>query len=288
MINQKRVLSVQDISCFGKCSNTVALPMLSTAGHECVILPTVLLSTHTGGFTGHTFLDLTGEMEKITAHWAELKIQFDAVQTGYFGSAEQMQMVTDYLARTQSPELRRFVDPVLGDNGKLYRNFTPAHVDAMRAFCAGAHIITPNLTEAALLAGVPYQAQPDAAWLEQCVQGLAALQVERAVLTGVPFEGDQTGAIAVDFASRERQSFHTPRREGYLHGTGDVFASALCAYLLQGKTFFEAVQQTVRFTYAAICATEGMPERYGLCFEAVLPALAPENGGQAARLMQQR
>lgn len=150
---QKRILSVQDISCFGKCSTTAALPILSALGHECVVLPTALLSTHTGGFRHYTFLDLTDEMRKILAHWRELSIRFDAVQTGYFAAPAQMAMVREFL---EGRELLRFIDPVLGDGGALYSIYDDAVVEAMRAFCRGADVITPNVTEAALLTGIPY------------------------------------------------------------------------------------------------------------------------------------
>ena len=149
---QKRILSVQDISCLGKCSTGVTLPILSAAGHECVILPTALLSTHTGGFEGYTFLDLTDEMRKILAHWQQLGVRFDAVQTGYFGSLEQMDIVRDFVA---GRELLRFVDPVLGDHGSLYSIYDQRFVEAKRDFCRGADVLTPNLTEACLRTDPP-------------------------------------------------------------------------------------------------------------------------------------
>lgn len=273
MTLQKRVLSVQDISCFGKCANTVALPVLSAAGHECVVLPTALLSTHTGGFVGYSFLDLTQEMQKILAHWKTLDLPFDGVQTGYFGSLTQLQILKDYLRDYVSDDAFLCVDPVMGDRGQLYSIYDDAFVAGMREFVRGADVITPNMTESCLLCGVPYTSQDDLDAVEACLQGFAQLGVKRAVLTGVYFEGNQTGVAAVDFTTGEKRLMKTPRLEGYLHGTGDVFSSSLCALMLRGKPFMEAVQGALDFTFAAIQATDSVREQYGLCFESVLGML---------------
>lgn len=273
MNHQKRVLSVQDISCFGKCANTVALPVLSAAGHECVVLPTALLSTHTGGFVGYSFLDLTDQIQKILQHWKTLDLSFDAVQTGYFGSLTQLQILKDYIRDHVPAEAVLCVDPVMGDRGQLYSIYDEAFVAGMREFVRGADVITPNMTEACLLCGVPYRGQEDLEQMEACLQGFAKLGVKRAVLTGVHFAQGQTGVAAVDFTTGQRQIMKTPRLEGYLHGTGDVFSSSLCALILQGKPFMQAVQGALDFTFAAIQATDSVREQYGLCFETVLGML---------------
>lgn len=279
MIEQRRVLSVQDISCFGKCANTVALPVLSAAGHECVVLPTALLSTHTGGFTGYSFLDLTQEMKKILAHWSTLGLWFDAVQTGYFGSLEQLQIIRDFITRQVGTDAVLCVDPVMGDRGQLYSIYDEAFVRGMRQFVRGADVITPNVTEAALLCGLPYRGQDDLAMVDAYLDGFAGLGVRRAVLTGVYFGQRETGVAAVDFTTGERRVMKTPRLEGYLHGTGDVFASSLCALMLQQKPFMQAVQGALEFTFAAIQATDSVRGQYGLCFESVLGLLTPKNKG---------
>lgn len=273
MTDQKRVLSVQDISCFGKCANTVALPVLSAAGHECVVLPTALLSTHTGGFVGYSFLDLTDEMQKILNHWKTLQMDFDAVQTGYFGSLTQLQILKNYIREYVADDAFLCVDPVMGDRGELYSIYDDAFVAGMREFVCGADVITPNMTESCLLCGVPYTAQDDLAAVEACLAGFEKLGVKRAVLTGIYFDDNQTGVAAMDYTTGERQIMKTPRLEGYLHGTGDVFCSSLSALMLQGKPFMAAVQGALEFTFAAIQATDSVREQYGLCFEKVLGML---------------
>ena len=268
---QKRILSVQDISCFGKCSTGVALPVLSAAGHECVILPTALLSTHTGGFEGYTFLDLTEEMRKILAHWQKLGLRFDAVQTGYFGSLEQMAIVRDFVA---GRELLRFVDPVLGDHGGLYSIYDQRFVEAMRDFCRGADVITPNLTEACLLTDTPYTgSHVDDVELDRLAGRLLELGVGKAVITGIRFSEQETGILAADRETGLRECFRTPYVDIFFPGTGDTFASALCGKLMAGTPFREAAQAALDFTFRSICDTVPTDIRYGLCFEQELKTL---------------
>jgi len=267
---QKRILSVQDISCLGKCSNTVALPVLSAVGHECVILPTALLSTHTGGFEGYSFLDLTEEMKKILAHWKRLRLRFDAVLTGYFGSAEQLAIVRDFLAdRT----LLRFVDPVLGDCGRLYSIYDDGFVQCMREFCRGADVITPNITEAVMLTGLDYAGDHyDEAVMNRLLDALLELEVQRVVLTGVRFGETEIGILAADRAGN-RYRFATPYADTFLPGAGDTFSSALCGKLVAGTSFPEAARAALEFTYRSILDTIPTEIRYGLCFEQELKTL---------------
>ncbi len=276
-MKQKRILSVQDVSCFGKCSNTVALPVCSAAGLETVMLPTALLSTHTGGFKGFTFLDMTEEMGKILRHWEAEDIRFDALYTGYFGSAEQLSLVTEYAARLLRPGALRLIDPVLGDGGKLYSIYDDAYVAAMRAFCAGADIITPNVTEACHLAGVPYCGEAyDKDALDGVMDGLHRLGVRSAVITGVRFGETEIGVLYRDFGTGETFTLSSVRSDMQLHGTGDVFASALAGMLLNGYAPKEALSRTIAFLAACIRDTEAaMPEHwYGLLFERRLGMLA--------------
>lgn len=268
---QKRILSVHDISCLGKCSNTAALPILSAAGHECVILPTALLSTHTGGFVNHTFLDLTEEMKKILRHWETLQIRFDAVYTGYFGSAEQLTIVRDYLA---DKHLLRFIDPVLGDCGELYSIYDDTFVASMREFCRGADVLTPNITEAALLAGVPYTGDRyEENDVEALVDALFLLDARQVVLTGVRFGEDEIGIVIADRETGLRAHFTTPYADTFFPGTGDTFASALCGKLMAGTPFPEAAKAALDFTYRSIQDTIPTDIRYGLCFEQELKTL---------------
>lgn len=269
-MKQKRILSVQDISCFGKCSNTVALPILSAAGVETVILPTALLSTHTGGFTGFTFLDLTEEMRGILAHFERADIRFDMLYTGYFGSVEQLSLVADAKNTLLLAGGSVLVDPVLGDGGKLYSIYDDAFVCAMREFVRGADLITPNVTEACLLADVPYTSDRyDPERMEEILTRLSALGCGSAVITGVHFGENDIGIVYRNFASGEKFTLAAPRTDAPLHGTGDVFTSALAGYLLAGFDARAALTRTVSFIAECIEKTEGsLPAHwYGVKFE---------------------
>jgi len=268
---QKRILSVHDISCLGKCSNTAALPILSAAGHECVILPTALLSTHTGGFVNNTFLDLTDEMRKILQHWESMHLRFDAVYTGYFGSAEQLTIVRDYM---KDKELLRFIDPVLGDHGELYNIYDDAYVACMREYCREADVLTPNMTEAALLAGMPYRGDRyEENDMEAILDGLFRMEVEKIVITGVRFGEKEIGLVVADRRTGLREHFTTPYADLFFPGTGDTLASALCAKLVADVPFAQAAREALEFTYRSIQDTIPMDIRYGLCFEQELKAL---------------
>ena len=269
-MKQKRILSVQDISCFGKCSNTVALPILSAAGVETAILPTALLSTHTGGFTGYTFLDLTEEMRGILAHFDRADIRFDMLYTGYFGSVEQLQIVADAKGAILREGGTVLVDPVLGDWGKLYSIYDDTFVCAMREFVREADLITPNVTEACLLADLPYTGdQYDNEKTEAILSRLADLGCRRAVITGVHFGEGEIGIVYRDFESGEKFTLASARTDTPLHGTGDVFTSALAGYLLAGFDARAALTRTVSFIAECIDKTEGaLPEHwYGVKFE---------------------
>ena len=152
----KRIVTIQDISCFGKCSSTVALPLISAMGVEAAVIPTAVLSTHTGGFTGYTFRDLTADIPKIAQHWKSLQLEFDGIYTGYLGSREQIQIVSNFFDQFRSSNTKIVVDPVMGDFGKFYAGFTMDFVAEMRQLCQKADIIVPNLTEVSLLLGIPY------------------------------------------------------------------------------------------------------------------------------------
>ena len=269
-MKQKRVLSVQDISCFGKCSSTVALPVLSAADVETVILPTALLSTHTGGFENFTFLDLTDEMHRIMTHWTSLGMRFDMVYTGYFGSAAQLSHVETFLDSLLLPGGTVLVDPVMGDRGQLYSIYDGAFVDAMGAFCRRADLITPNVTEACLLSGVPYGGDRYSVdYMEEIFAGLSRIGCGAAAVTGVHFGEDEIGVVYRNFRDGTKASLAAPRSDAPLHGTGDVFASALAAFLLGGFPIRQALARTVAFVSDCIRDTEDDLEGhwYGLKFE---------------------
>lgn len=278
-MSQKRVLTVQDISCFGKCSETVAVPVLSAAGMEAVMLPTALLSTHTGGFKGFTFLDLTGEMEKIMEHWIACGITFDCLYTGYFGSAAQLAMVRGREEQLLREGALRMIDPVMGDGGKLYPMYDEAFVAAMRSFCVGADAITPNVTEACLLAGIPYIGERyDAEKADALLTALGKLGVRAAVVTGFRFgENEEEIGVAVrDYGSGKDFTASAERVNVGLHGTGDVFASAFVAHLLRGCDLRTAVTKTIAFLSACVADTAAaMPGHwYGVLFEGQLGRLS--------------
>lgn len=274
MTAQKRALAVHDISCVGKCSMTVALPVLSAAGVETSVLPTSVLSTHTGGFGAPTFRDLTADLAPIAAHWQSFDLRFDALYTGYLGSKEQVGEMLTLFDRFGSGALK-VVDPVMADNGKLYGGFPADFPTEMKKLCARADVIVPNFTEAALLLGEPYVEEPyTGEYVDGLLRRLAREFPASIVLTGVHFDDTKLGAAVYDHASDNVSYALAPRIPGHFHGTGDLFASALTAALLAGKNLIDAAQTAADFTAESIRLTDPARERrYGVRFEAALPTL---------------
>mgnify|MGYP004536225623 CR=1 FL=1 len=275
MNRQLRCAAIHDISCFGKCSLTVALPVLSAAGIECCCIPTAILSTHTGGFRGYTYRDLTYDLLPVARHWCSEGIALDAFYTGYLGSPEQVDIVRRIL-RMLDPEHKalRLIDPVMGDHGRLYNGFAPDFPLLMRELIAEADVICPNLTEAALLTDRKYMEGPhDPADIKGLLDDLESRCAGRIVLTGVQLDAGSMGA-----AVREHgQTFFVSakRINGIYHGTGDVFASVLLSCLLNGRSLREAAEFACSFTSDCVRVTQDtMPEvHYGVRFEALLPKL---------------
>ena len=266
----KRVLTVQDISCVGQCSLTVALPILSAAGHETAILPSAVLSTHTGGFTGYTFRDLTEDIPAISAHWQKEKIAFDAIYTGYLGSAEQIGYVKDMLATLGRGELTSFVDPAMADNGKLYPGFDQAFVEEMKTLVFSADIILPNITEACFLTGTEYRENYTEEYVDALLHSLRAAGAKTIILTGVSFNEETTGVIVLE---GDKKSYYQHRKISKgSHGTGDVYASAFVGAYLRGKSAYEAAGIAAEYTVRCIENTVDDPTHwYGVKFEPVLP-----------------
>jgi pyridoxine kinase len=267
---QKRVITIQDISCVGKCSLTVALPILSAAGIETSILPTAILSTHTGGFTGYTFRDLTEDVEPITAHWKSLGLTADAIYTGYLGSEQQQQLIADIFRDFRGEHTLILVDPAMADQGNLYPAFDEAFALGMRDLCALADIIAPNITEAAFMLQKDYPGEDyDRAWIEETLRELAALGPTQVVLTGVSFEANTLGAAAYDRRQDRIDYYFTERVEGYYHGTGDIYSSALLAGILNDKPLPDAIRIACEFTVGAIHRTHdaATDPKYGVDFE---------------------
>lgn len=276
---QKRVAAVHDISCFGRCSLTVALPILSAAGVETSVIPTAVLSTHTGGFTDFTYRDLTQDIRPIADHWASLGLTFDALYTGFLGSFEQLELLGEFFDRFGSKDNLILVDPVMADNGKLYTIFSPEFPKGMAALCRKADIIVPNLTEAALLLDEPYNPGPyTQEYIEGLLRRLSELGPRRIVLTGVSFDETKLGAAAFDRDAGTVRYAFSDRVEGYYHGTGDVFASALLGALLNGQTLESSTQIAVDFTVESIRRTKaaGTDIRFGVDFENSIPGYLRE------------
>lgn len=271
---QKRVLAVHDISCVGKCSLTVALPIISAAGVECSVLPTAVLSTHTGGFTGFTFRDLTEDIRPIVEHWKSLNIHFDAIYTGYLGSFEQIELVAELFKELAAEGTTIVVDPVMGDNGKLYSAFDKTFPPAMKKLCGLADVILPNLTEATSMLGEEYKEGPyTKEYIEDIFKRLEeATNTKKIVLTGVSLDKDKIGAATYDAEAGSIDYILGENIPGSYHGTGDVFGSAVIGALMNGKTLAESVRAAVDFTVESICWTAKAKTdiRYGVNFEANL------------------
>ncbi len=267
----KRILSIQDISCVGKCSLTVALPIISSFGIEAAILPTATLSTHTA-FKGFTFHDLTSDISPICRHWQEQNIEFDGIYTGYLGSAEQIDLVLEIFRDFGDGRLK-FVDPAMGDNGSLYTGFDVAFARDMARLCAAADIIVPNLTEACFMLGKPYIASGySKEYIEGMLRELTSLGCRRAVLTGVGFNDGELGCYGYDSQTGEFFYDKNERISKSFHGTGDVFASVCFSCLMRGKSLEEACSTAADFVCDSMKATlsDEKPIWYGVHFEKVL------------------
>ena len=194
----KKILTIQDISCVGQCSLTVALPILSACGLETCILPSAVLSTHTAGFSGFTFRDLTDDMPAIQAHWQKEGIKFSAIYTGYLGSLKQIGYVKNILETMGTEDCIRVVDPAMADNGQLYSIFDMEYVEGMKDLCGVADILVPNITEACFLTGTEYKEVYDEAYIATLVEKLLALGAKTVVLTGVSYEAGKTGVLVYE------------------------------------------------------------------------------------------
>ncbi len=267
---EKKLLTIQDISCFGQCSITVALPVISACGIETVILPSAVLSTHTGGFHNYTFRDLTSDMKPILESWKKENLHFDAFYTGYV-CANQIDPILDIVRECAAPGALRIVDPVMADNGKLYPGFDADFPQKMKRLCLGADYLLPNLTEAAFLLGrEPKLADYTQAEIEELIAELHLLDVKNVILTGVSFEESKLG-VAVSDGKSVRYDFN-PRINRSSHGTGDVYTSVFAGALLRGFSAFDAAALAADIVCSAIHATP-TDHWYGVCFEKAIPEL---------------
>lgn len=271
----KRIVSIQDISCFGKCSLTVALPIISAMGVEACVIPTAVLSTHTGGFTGYTYRDLTADIPNISAHWKKIRLGFDAVSTGYLGSFEQIKIVSEFFDDFKTDNNLIIVDPVMGDKGKFYAGFNTEFASEMKKLCRKADVILPNLTEASLLLGEEYTDTYDEEYIKDILIRLAGLGSKIVMLTGVSFDKRSQGVMSYNSETEEFSAYFSDNIAGYFHSTGDVFSSTLSGALVKGFDMGTSIKIAVDFTVDCIRHTLGSEKEhwYGVKFEECIPDL---------------
>ena len=266
-MNLKKILTIQDISCYEQCSLTVALPVISACGIETCVLPSAVLSTHTGGFTGFTFRDLTEDMPDIKNHWQKEGITFDAIYTGYLGSTKQIDYVDDFF--TAYPDSLKIVDPAMADNGNLYYGFDMEFVERMKLLCGKADYLLPNISEACFLTGAEYQTEYDKDYVLDLLERLTSLGAKNIILTGISYAPGSTGVVVYTNGSYEYYE-HSKIANG-CHGTGDIYASAFVGALGNGKTPYESAKIAADYVLECIRETQKETDHwYGARFEPVL------------------
>ena len=271
-MTNKKVLTVQDISCYGQCSLTVALPIISACGVETCILPSAVLSTHTGGFKGFTFRDLTQDMPAIINHWKSENIKFDAIYTGYLGSIEQVGIVKNILNDMGKQDSVKIVDPAFADHGKLYSIFNLDYVNALKTLIPNADILLPNVSEASFLTGLEYKEVYDEDYILSLFKALKSLGAKTIVMTGVGYKQGYTG-VAV-YQNDTVSYYEHNKLEKSCHGTGDIYASAFTGALLNGKTVFDSAKIAADYTVRCMINTiDDSTHWYGAKFETALPYL---------------
>ena len=270
----KRVLTIQDISCLGKCSLTIALPVISALGVETVILPTAVLSTHTM-FKNFTVKDLSDQIEPIAKHWADEGVTFDAIYTGYLGTIEQIDQIKELIRTFKTDDTLVIVDPVMADNGKLYPAFDMDYVKKNAELCAVADIIVPNITEASFMTGMEYKEEYDTDYIKELLSRLNDLGAGISVLTGVSTEPGRTGVMGYDRSTGEYYTYQNRKIDASYHGTGDLFSSTCVGEIMRGKTWQDAMRIAADYTAHTIEVTLKNPKKpwYGVDFEATIPEL---------------
>lgn len=274
-----RVASIHDISCFGRCAQTVIIPTLSVLGVQTVPVPTALLSTHTGGFDGFSFLDLTDQMQEISNHFDEMNITFDGVYSGFLANEYQAEFVLDFAKKCKEKnKLCKFLaDPVMGDDGEMYKTYTKKMCDMTREIVKDADIITPNLTEAYILSGMPYKDSPDEKEQRKLIEELKKITNADIVITGIVHKDKDKVCISSVFSDKNAPfaRYDCPYVDRNYPGTGDVFASIVLAGEICGESFEKSIEKASEFIrcaseYTKACDT---PVREGLCLEGVLHKL---------------
>ncbi len=284
----RRIAAIHDLSCFGRCALTVVIPTLSAMGNQVVPIPTALLSTHTGGFEGLHFCDLSDSIMPIFEHFEALGLKFDAIYTGFLGSEKQIDMVEHFISRFSDEKTLVMVDPVMGDDGVLYATYTKPMMQGIAKLCRRANIITPNLTEACFLTGIPYRNTANMTEEERseyiCNVSVALEQVsgaDRVVVTGIFHGTDALAVSGTDRKKKETVTVTTPRVKKNYPGTGDLYASVLLGSLLRGEDFGESIRYAADFTrdVMAFSAEYDTPARDGVALEAFLPRLFQPRSG---------
>lgn len=270
----KRIVTIQDISCIGRCSITVALPIISAMGIETAIIPTAVLSTHTA-FRNFTCKDLDDQIEPITNHWIEEKLDFSCIYTGYLANTRQIDLVEGVIEKFSNKDNLIIVDPAMGDNGRLYPAFEDSFAKEMCRLCAKADVILPNITEACYLTGTQYLEVYDESYIKELLQKLAKLGSNICILTGVGFENGKTGVYGYEGSTDSYYYYEKDRVAGMFHGTGDIFASTFTGAMMNEKSWKESVQIAADYTARCIEATLEDEKRcwYGVNFEQEIPYL---------------
>lgn len=270
----KRIVTIQDISCVGKCSLTVALPIISAMGIETAVIPTAVLSTHTA-FKNFTYRDLTGDLPKIAKHWKQEKFDFDGIYTGYLGSTEQIDMLKEFFKQFKTSNNFVFIDPVMADNGKLYAGFDENFVKEMKELCKMADIIVPNLTEASYMLGKEYKENYNEQEIKDILIELSNLGPQYIVLTGVSFKNNELGVMSYNKKTNEFFTYFKEKIPAKYHGTGDIFASTLFGAITNNNTLEEGLKIAVDYVWETINDTYKTNKKdvYGVNFETKIPYL---------------
>lgn len=270
----KRIVTIQDISCIGKCSLTVALPIISAMGIETAAIPTAVLSTHTA-FKNFTYRDLTGDLPKIAKHWKQEKFDFDGIYTGYLGSTEQIDMLKEFFKQFKTSENFIFIDPVMADNGKLYAGFDKNFVREMKELCKMADIIVPNLTEASYMLEKEYKENYSEQEIKDLLIELSFLGPKYVVLTGVSFNENKLGVMSYNKETNKFFTYFKEKVPAKYHGTGDIFASTLVGAITNNNTLEEGLKVAVDYVWETINDTYKTNKKdvYGVNFETKIPYL---------------
>lgn len=270
----KRLVTIQDISCVGKCSLTVALPIISSMGIETAVIPTAVLSTHTM-FENFTFRDLSTDIPLIQKHWKDEKITFDSIYTGYLGSIEQIDMIKEFFKEFKTENNFIFIDPVMGDNGKLYVGFDQEFALKMKELCKMADVIVPNLTEASYMLQKEYKENYKEEEIKELLIELSNLGPKQVILTGISFKDNELGVMSYNKETNKFFSYFREQIPVKYHGTGDIFASTLVGAILNEKSLEESLKIAVDYVWETIKDTykEKKEDAYGVDFETKIPYL---------------